>query len=144
MEIASVPQRIRVLPSFLLAQGSLRAAAEVRQALVAEGVHRSQYSLLVALEERGPQSQAELSGGSGLDRSDVVRWIDELEGLALVSRSKDPADRRRNVVTLTAAGKRRLSRLHRVVAAAQDQALAPLSRAERAQLAALLDKLLSG
>src|SRR4051812_4244991 len=144
MDIAAVPGRIRVLPSFLLAQGSLRAAAAVRAALGAEGVHRSQYSLLASLEERGPQSQAELSEASGLDRSDVVRWVDELEEASLVSRAKDAADRRRNVVSLTPAGRRRLLKLHRVVASAQDEALAPLTRGERAELTALLDKLVSG
>jgi DNA-binding MarR family transcriptional regulator len=144
MDISLVPQRIRVLPSFLLAQGSLRAAAAVREGLGAEGIHHRQYSLLVALEDRGPQSQAELSEGSRLDRSDIVRWVDELEDAGLVSRAKDPDDRRRNVVSLTAGGKRRLARLHRVVATAQDAALAPLTKAERAQLTALLDKLIAG
>jgi DNA-binding MarR family transcriptional regulator len=141
MDIDAVPHRLRSLPSFLLAQGSLRAGAAVREALAAEGLHRSQYSMLCSLDESGPQSQVELGERAGLDRSDVVRWVDDLETAGLVTRTKDPADRRRNVVAMTAAGRRRLGRLHKAVDSAQDSALATLSVAERDQLVRLLDKL---
>lgn len=143
MDIESAPRRLRALPSFLLAQASLRAGAEVRRALAGESVHRSQYAMLCSLDELGPQSQVELGERSGLDRSDVVRWVDDLEASGLVTRTKDPADRRRNVVTVTAVGKRRLAKLHKAVDAAQDLALGRLTDVERRQLVILLDKLVA-
>jgi MarR family transcriptional regulator, lower aerobic nicotinate degradation pathway regulator len=58
----------------------------------------------------------------------------------VVERTSDPTDRRRNVVTLTSAGRRQLRKLDRVVARIQDQLLAPLSVREREQLVLLLGK----
>ena len=66
-----------------------------------------------------------------------------LEQGAGVDRQPDPADRRRNVVTLTAAGKRYLEEIQRHADTAQDELLAGLSGAERRQLNELLAKLLA-
>jgi DNA-binding MarR family transcriptional regulator len=56
----------------------------------------------------------------------------------LVGRRPDVADRRRNVVTITAAGQRRLRALETVLARLQDALLAPLSAPERDQLVTML------
>ncbi len=113
----------------------------VGRQLEAVGAHRSHYSVLAALQEFGPSSQAELGRRCSVDRSDMVALLDELSGAGHVRRTPDPDDRRRNVVTLTATGRRRLDRLDRVVTAAQDELLAPLSATERRQLVDLLARL---
>lgn len=43
-----------------------------------------------------------------MDRSDVVAALNELAGQGLVERTRDPADHRRNIVTITPAGLRAL------------------------------------
>ena len=105
----------------------------------ARGYH---YRLLAALEEFGPASQAALGRRSGIDRSDVVATVNELEGGGLVERARDPEDRRRNIVTITAAGTQQLRRLDGVLAGIQDELLAPLSTDERGELARLLTRIL--
>jgi DNA-binding MarR family transcriptional regulator len=72
-----------------------------------------------------------------------VATINELADRGLVDRAPDPDDRRRNVITLTPAGRRLLHRLDRRVAQIQDELLAPLSPPERDQLAELLGRILS-
>jgi DNA-binding MarR family transcriptional regulator len=57
-----------------------------------------------------------------------------------VARTSDPTDRRRNVVTITPAGRRHLRKLSRLVARIQDQWLGALSVDEREQLALLLSR----
>jgi DNA-binding MarR family transcriptional regulator len=96
--------------------------------------------LLAALDEAGPASQAELSRRTTIDRSIMVATVNELAGAGLVERTPDPTDRRRNVVTLTAAGRRRLRKLDRLLTGVQDDLLAPLSAEERAQLVHLLTR----
>lgn len=142
MDTANAPQRLRVLPSWLLGQAAAESRRAVGVVLDAEWVHRSQYALLASLEEFGQQSQADLSDRSGLDRSDVVRWVDELEAAGLVGRERDPADRRRNVISMTAAGRRRLKTLDRQLTEAQGVFLGALSPVERDRLVALLGRLL--
>jgi MarR family transcriptional regulator, lower aerobic nicotinate degradation pathway regulator len=78
-----------------------------------------------------------------MNRSDVVAAVNELVEQGLAERTGDPADRRRNIVTMTAAGAARLQRLDAVLAGVQDELLAPLSPAERAEFARLLTRILA-
>src|SRR5262249_26863647 len=105
---------------------------------------RSEYALLAGLDEFGPQSQTELSERSGLDRSDIVRWVDDLVARKLVRRTQDPDDRRRNVITLTASGRRRLETLRRAVEVAHQRLRRGRSTADRRQLVTLLGRLIDG
>ena len=59
-----------------------------------------------------------------------------------MARSPDPADRRRNVITVTGTGRERAAELAARVGAVQDELLAPLSEAERAELTDLLRRVL--
>lgn len=138
MDVENAPDRLRALPSWLLGQLTVEARREVADALEHVGLHRSQYALLASLEQFGSSSQAELGDRSGLDRSDVVRWIDDLAGRGLVERERDPADRRRNVVAITAAGRRLLVKLDADLAKAQDRLLRRLGPADRKTLLRLL------
>jgi DNA-binding MarR family transcriptional regulator len=104
--------------------------------------HRYHYSLLAALAESGPASQADLGRRSGLDRSDVTAAVNDLQEQGAVERTEDPADRRRNVVSITRAGQQHLDAMETLLRAAQDELLAPLSPAERAELTRMLTVLL--
>jgi DNA-binding MarR family transcriptional regulator len=142
VDVENAPDRLRRLPSWLLGQLTIEARQFVGAVFAKHDMHRSQYSLLAALEQFGPQSQAELSDRSGLDRSDVVRWVDELAARRLLVRKRDPGDRRRNVVSISAAGRRLLASLDGEIAQAQLRLLAALTRQERDQLITLLARAL--
>jgi DNA-binding MarR family transcriptional regulator len=144
VDVENAPNRLRALPTWLVAQASIRGQRIVAEVLTEQGSHRSEYALLAGLDEFGPQSQTELSDRSGLDRSDIVRWVDDLVGRKLVRRAQDRSDRRRNVITLTASGRRRLETLDRAVGAAQERLLQGLTSGERRQLIALLGRLIEG
>ncbi|HEX2315553.1 MAG TPA: MarR family transcriptional regulator [Thermomonospora sp.] len=143
MEMATAPARLRGTPSWLLSQAAAHTGRHVGDGLAAVGARRWHYSLLAALAEFGPASQAELGRRCGIDRSDVVAMLNELGADDLIRREPDPADRRRNIIRITPAGLRHLERLDEVLAAAQDAALAPLSAAERAELVRLLTRVLA-
>jgi DNA-binding MarR family transcriptional regulator len=113
----------------------------VTDRLAALADHRYHFSMLAALDEFGPTSQAELGRRCGLDRSDVAAAVADLEVRGLLDRRPDPGDRRRNVVQITEAGQRHLEDLDQQLATAHDELLAPLSPAERHLLVELLRKL---
>ncbi|MFH9723749.1 MarR family winged helix-turn-helix transcriptional regulator [Streptomyces sp. NPDC017254] len=137
------PARLRALPSRLLALTAARADRLVGAGLAAEDARKWHYTVLVSLDEYGPTSQAGLSRRTGIYRSDLVAVINELADQGHVERTPDPADRRRNVITLTARGRRHLERLDKVVTDAQDELMGPLTVTERTLLAALLERLIS-
>jgi DNA-binding MarR family transcriptional regulator len=68
----------------------------------------------------------------------------ELEERGLVQRDVNQADRRRNVVSITAAGARRLEVLDVVVDEIQERMLAPLSEGERRQFITLMRRSAGG
>jgi len=142
--VAPAPARIEDRLTWLLSRNYARSNALLQDGFAAagDGLRSTHYRLLAAIEEWGPSSQADLSRSTGLDRSDVVGLLGELEEHGLVKRKVDPANKRRNIVSITAGGKRKLAALDRVVDAVQEEVAAPLSESERRQLSKLLRKLL--
>jgi DNA-binding MarR family transcriptional regulator len=130
------------LPSWLLTQTAQHAHRLVTEGLGAVGARGYHYRALTALDQDGPASQADLGRRSAIHLSDLVATLNELAEGGYVERAPDPADRRRNVITITAAGRRHLRRLEKQIGRIQDELLAPLSFEERAQLTGLLRKLL--
>ncbi|MCZ2264877.1 MarR family winged helix-turn-helix transcriptional regulator [Isoptericola sp. QY 916] len=96
------------------------------------------YRLLAALEQWGPESQADLGRDTGIDRSDVTGALQELEERGLVEREEDPANRRRKIVSVTPSGLAELRRLDEVLDGVQEALLAPLSAAQRRQYAEIM------
>jgi DNA-binding MarR family transcriptional regulator len=109
--------------------------------LTSAGVRRDHYAILAALEEFGPVSQATLARRLGIDRSDVVAVLNDLERDGLAVRGPDTHDRRRNAITITTAGSRTLRSLDGLVDEAQGALLEPLSAGERRQFNDLLQRL---
>jgi DNA-binding MarR family transcriptional regulator len=137
-----LPARLRAMPTWLISQVETRAHRLLTERLGAEGSRGYHFRLLAALAEFGPSSQASLGRRTAMNRSDVVTAVSELVDRGLAERAGDPADRRRNIVTMTPAGQARLGRLDGVLAEVQDELLAPLSAPERSELAQLLTRVL--
>ena len=135
---ASAPERLRSLPSRLLNLAAGYAQRQVGERLATLDARKWHYATLAALEEFGPDSQSGLSNRTGIYRSDMVATINELTARGLVVRAPDPADRRRNAITLTDEGRRHLKRLDALIADAEAEFLAPLSDADRAELIRIL------
>jgi DNA-binding MarR family transcriptional regulator len=137
------PDRLRQLPTWLTSEVARRGRQLVNASLTSSGARRQHFTVLTSLSEQGPTSQAELGRRLWIDRSDLHALLGELEQDGLVARVRDERDRRRNVVTLTPAGRAALSQLDQLIDAAQDALLAPLTASERSELRRLLEKVLA-
>ena len=135
------PKRLQRLPSWLLSHAALTGDRLVSEALAAEGVRKYHFRVLVALEDDGPLSQADLGRRLAIDRSDMAAVAAELERRDFIARTRDDRDRRRNVVTITPAGAEALARMDAAIETAQDALLAALTKPEREQLTRLLARL---
>lgn len=137
------PDRLRRRASRLLSQLSAQSDRLVNEGLAqAEDARKWHYAVLASLQEFGPGSQATLSRRTGIYRSDMVGVLNELAERGLVERAPDPDDRRRNVITITAQGRRHLRRLDTVMDDLHEELLAPLTSDERDQFVRLLTRLL--
>jgi MarR family transcriptional regulator, lower aerobic nicotinate degradation pathway regulator len=140
----SAPSRIQDRPTWLISRTYARSHGLLNDGFAASGtgLRSYHYRLLAGLEEWGPASQADLGRSTGVDRSDVVTILGELERRRLIKRTVDPDNRRRNIVSITSAGRKQLRVLDEVIDEIQERVLSPLSPRERSQLTKLLHKLL--
>lgn len=132
-----MPAALMGWTGFLLWQATMRVQAEAAAALAPLGLRIPHNSVLTVLAA-GPLSQVVLSARLNTDRTTMVKLIDDLEGAGLVSRERDPHDRRAHAVTLTDEGTRLLKRANARVSEADAGFFAPLSGAEHEQLRAIL------
>jgi DNA-binding MarR family transcriptional regulator len=136
-----LPEDLVASTTFLLKRLGYAAKERGTEAYERENVHPYHYAILLALDEGGHETQGAIADTLGYDRGQLVGLLDELEERGLIERRRDPDDRRRHLVQMTADGKRKLRRLRALAGDLEDDFLAPLSAAEREQLHSLLLKL---
>ncbi|TML70347.1 MAG: winged helix-turn-helix transcriptional regulator [Actinobacteria bacterium] len=96
------------------------------------------HAVLAVLDESSVETQATIADALGYDRSWLVGLLDELEAGGLIERRRDQADRRRHLVSLKPAGKKKLLKLRDISHRVEDEFFAPLAPGQRDALHALL------
>lgn len=110
-------------------------------ALLVGEITLTQFGVLEALYHRGPLSAGELAEKILKSAGNLTLVLANLERDGLVSRERDQADARRWIISLTSAGRERISCLFPRVATAITSEFSVLSAAEQAMLAELCKKL---
>jgi len=110
---------------------------------VESGVKPPTYGVLNVVGQRGPVSQREVCDVLGTHPSDMVEIMDVVEREGWVERRRDPADRRRYRLMLTATGRRTLARYDAIAAKAEALVLEPLTESERRRLVDLVSKVVT-
>ncbi|MEU9531483.1 MarR family winged helix-turn-helix transcriptional regulator [Streptomyces sp. NPDC048213] len=95
----------------------------------------------LAVEVLEPVAQADLGRAVALDPKDLVGILNDLQEASLLVRAPDPKDRRKNAVSLTAAGRRRLEDCTAAGDRANAELLAPLTPDERSQFLDMLRRI---
>jgi DNA-binding MarR family transcriptional regulator len=129
-----LPAALRGRLSFALARLGGLARQECAGQLAAAGLSQHQHAILCCLDEYGPACQKDIALRLGIDSGDIVAFIDGLQAKGLTLRERDERDRRRQIVSLTASGKRTLRKVERMLDAAEPGLLAALTETERGEL----------
>jgi DNA-binding MarR family transcriptional regulator len=103
------------------------------------GMSATQQLALGTVAKHGQMAIGDLAEAERLPSSAATRLIDRLEEAGLVTRSRDPHDRRGVQVVITDSGRRLVDERHRVGNAWLAGRLVLLTDAERANLALSLD-----
>jgi DNA-binding MarR family transcriptional regulator len=131
---AGIEQQLLPLLDHLARVGRRAAEASMPPA----GLRPRHLIALTLLSEHGPAGQQGLAEALSLDPSNVVGLLNELEERGLITRRRDPADRRRHIVELSAAGAAELCLAQVRLGRVEDDLFSALSAAERATLYQLL------
>ena len=140
----SILDEHRTSPGLLLALLGQEAMHRLRAAHTAHNLKPRQFQILGLLHDHGGLAQRELVQAMGVAPSILVTLLNPLEADGLVTRERDPEDRRRHLVTLTAAGERHLVSASRAQKETEDALFASLDENQREQMRTLLIALRDG
>ena len=141
---AGLLEERRSSPGLLLALLGHHAMRKLREVHTRHELSPRQFQLLGLLHDHGPLGQRELGQLMTTDPSILVTLLNPLEAEGLLSRRRDPLDRRRHLVTLTARGERRLAAAAHAQREAEEELFAGLDETQRKQLRVLLVALKDG
>lgn len=97
--------------------------------------------VLISLKSGTRASQRELAGAVGVQGATLTHHLNAMESAGLVTRRRDPANRRLHLVELTPAGDALFLRLRDAATAFDQRLRAGLSDSEISQLETLLSRL---
>jgi DNA-binding MarR family transcriptional regulator len=106
------------------------------------GMRFKPYMTLSYIRDHPGVTQQELESALFLDANSVVLILNETEAAQFSVRRRDPNDRRRHIVELTAAGRRALERADKARESLEDVVLSGITHEERQALRRLLARVL--
>ena len=140
-EPTQLPPSMRDRVPFLLFRASQASLALANQMLAEIALCARQVGILTMVTELEPMTQKALADALRIDRTTMVALLDDLEAKGYVARQRHPRDRRAFLVHPTGPGRAAKIDAVRILDEQQQRFLAPLTPAERRQLAVLLKRL---
>jgi DNA-binding MarR family transcriptional regulator len=136
-----LPEELLEKSGFLMVRLAMGFKARAIADLEEAGYSQYHYSVLAVLGAQVRKTQSLIAESLGLDPSQLVGILDALEDRGLIERQRDPEDRRRHVVTLTAKGRTQLVRLRGRIDRLEDELFTPLDADSRKTFHELLLRL---
>jgi MarR family transcriptional regulator, transcriptional regulator for hemolysin len=110
-------------------------------ALAAAGGSLPVWLVLISLKSGQLASQRELAGAVGIQGATLTHHLNAMESAGLVTRRRDPENRRQHLVELTAAGDALFQRMRGTALAFDKRLRSGLTESEVGQLETLLTRL---
>ncbi|MEV7095463.1 MarR family winged helix-turn-helix transcriptional regulator [Amycolatopsis sp. NPDC051045] len=125
----------------VLARTAKTAGRAFDQALAAAGGSQPIWQILISLKTTSTANQRELADTVGIQGATLTHHLNGMETAGLVTRRRDPANRRVHLVELTDDGEKLFHRLATAAIAHDQRMRRGFSDTEIAQLADLLTRL---
>jgi len=126
-----LPAALRNRTSFVLVRLAALARQRCAEQLAVVGLSQHQHAILCCLDEFGRACQKDVAIRLGVDGGDIVAFVDGLQQAGLITRERDQRDRRRQLLALTATGRRLLRRVEKLMDEAEPGALVALTDQQR-------------
>jgi MarR family transcriptional regulator, transcriptional regulator for hemolysin len=136
-----VPRPARPPIGLHLARTARSVSRAFDDALAQAGGSVPVWLVLISLKSQEVRNQRELAEAVGIREATLTHHLNSMDELGLITRRRDPANRRVHLVELTEAGEATFQRLRGAATAFDDRLRAGLSGDEVSQLEALLGRL---
>lgn len=113
----------------------------VEQRLKPHGMTRAQFATLARLDRQDGLSQNEVAEALEVAPIAMVRIVDQLQAEGFVERRTDPADRRCNLLFITAAGRQRIAALESFKSRIGEELFDGIGEGDIRQMLSTLDRL---
>jgi MarR family transcriptional regulator, transcriptional regulator for hemolysin len=136
-----MPRPVRPPVGLHLARVTRDTGRAFDAALVAAGGSQPVWLVLISVKSRELANQRELADAVGIQEATLTHHLNAMEAAGLLTRRRDPANRRVHQVELTPAGDALFLRLREAATAFDQKLRSGLSDAEIARFEELLDRL---
>jgi DNA-binding MarR family transcriptional regulator len=124
-----------------LLRRAFHRASQLSHVGLPAGMHPRDFAVLSVLAEHDVVSQQALAERLDINRTIVVKLIDKLAAAGYAVRTRNPADRRTHMLSITPGGRRLLEEVDHTAVTGENEFVGPLTAAERRDLNALLREL---
>jgi DNA-binding MarR family transcriptional regulator len=142
LPLTSVEENSSTGPILLITQLSRLISRRSTPELLGQTL--KEVAVLAYLREYQEPTQQQLTEGLCIDTNYCVMLLNDLEASGLVERRRDPADRRRHIVTMTEQGRKALHQAEAAQQTLEDEILGALDSSERSELSHLMRKAIKG
>lgn len=136
----TLPPSIQRSLATLLTRAAKHARTQTEQELTMLDLELRHVHVLLAVEHNGASSQRQLGELLGIDRTTMVTLVDQLEERGLLTRERNPRDRRAWHVQVTERGQSTSEWASKMLVASEARALSELTSHQRETLTKLLLK----
>jgi MarR family transcriptional regulator, transcriptional regulator for hemolysin len=136
-----MPPPARAPVGLRLARASRSVSRAFDEALAGAGGSLPVWQVLISLKSRRPRNQRELADAMGIREATLTHHLNAMDTSGLITRRRDPRNRRVHLVELTAAGEETFHRLRSAAAAFDEKLRRGLSEEEVGVLEDLLSRL---
>jgi MarR family transcriptional regulator, transcriptional regulator for hemolysin len=136
-----MPRPVRTPIGLHLARTARSVSRAFDDALEQAGGSVPVWLVLISLKSQQLRNQRELAEAVGIREATLTHHLNSMDGQGLITRRRDPANRRVHLVELTEAGEAAFQRLRGAAAAFDKQLRAGFTDGEVADLEALLSRL---
>ena len=136
-----MPRPARPPIGLYLARTARSVSRAFDDALAQAGGSVPVWLVLISLKSQQVRNQRELAEAVGIREATLTHHLNSMDELGLITRRRDPANRRVHLVELTEAGEAAFQRLRGAATAFDQRLRAGLSADEVSQLEALLGRL---
>ena len=139
--LAPMPDPFPVPIGLGLSQAARAVGRAFDEALAEAGGSLPVWLILLNLKIRRPGTQRELAEAVGIREATLTHHLNAMDTAGLITRTRDAANRRIQIVALTEEGEAAFLRLRQAAIALDEQLRAGLAETEIATLSALLTRL---